>query len=171
MPPPQLLLVRVFHQSNRKPASTAGCFSHQEDTPAAPADHCSPWRSLDYDRKLKTQKRSSCLGRPSEKWWREMTIRAGGPLTWMISVGTGSLLRGKRTGIKKRWQEVENDSVANSTGCCPWGPRFNPQHPNGTLQLLVTLVPGDLTPSSGICRHQACTQCADIYVGKTLIHK
>ena len=31
----------------------------------------------------------------------------------------------------------------------------------------VTLVPGDLTSSSGLCGQQECTQYADIHVGKT----
>lgn len=37
-------------------------------------------------------------------------------------------------------------------------------------QLALTPVPRNLAPSSGLHRHQACTQCTDIEAGKIPIH-
>ena len=39
------------------------------------------------------------------------------------------------------------------------GLRFCCQHPHGSLQLSLTLMPGDLIPSSGLLGHQAGTRC------------
>lgn len=46
-------------------------------------------------------------------------------------------------------------------------PPFNSQHPHGSSAVSVTPVPGDLMPSSGLHRHQTCTQCTNIRAGKT----
>ena len=49
-------------------------------------------------------------------------------------------------------------------------PRFSSQYPHGGSQPSVTLVPGDLTPSSGLHRHQEHTQYTDIDVSKFPTH-
>ena len=37
-------------------------------------------------------------------------------------------------------------------GCSSGGPRFNSQHPHGSSQLTISLIPGDTMPSSGLLR-------------------
>lgn len=56
-----------------------------------------------------------------------------------------------------------NDFVVKTTGCSSGRLRFCCQHPRDRLQLSVTPVPGNLTPSSGSYGHQACIH---IYAGK-----
>ena len=59
-------------------------------------------------------------------------------------------------------------SVVKTTGCSSRRPKFCAQHPHGGPQMLVTPVPEDLIPSSGLCVHQAYTLCRDIHSGNTL---
>ena len=48
------------------------------------------------------------------------------------------------------------------------GPGFEFQHPYGTSQLPLTLVPRDLTPCSGLGGYLACMWCTDIHTSKHL---
>jgi len=43
-------------------------------------------------------------------------------------------------------------SAVKSTGFSPRGPEFDSQHPHSGLELFLTPVPGDPTPSSGCLR-------------------
>lgn len=49
------------------------------------------------------------------------------------------------------------------------GPWLSSQNPNGNLQPPITPTSGNLVPSTGLCGHRACTSCANIHAGKTLI--
>lgn len=51
----------------------------------------------------------------------------------------------------------------------PDDPRWT-QDPQGSSQPFVRPVTGDLKPSSGFQRHQACTCCTDIRIGKIPIN-
>lgn len=46
---------------------------------------------------------------------------------------------------RERWLGAQEHS-----GCSSMGPRFNSQHPHGSLQLSITPVSEDLTPSFGL---------------------
>ena len=76
-------------------------------------------------------------------------------------------------GSKKKGhqEELERDcSVVRCTGCSSRGPRFDSQHPHDGSQPSVTLVPGDLMPSSGI-QGTTCTWYPEIHKGKTTTRK
>lgn len=60
-------------------------------------------------------------------------------------------------------------SAVRSTRCPSTGPLFSSQHPRGSSQPSVSPVPGDLSASSGLHRHQACKLYTDTYTGKTSI--
>lgn len=50
------------------------------------------------------------------------------------------------------------DNSAVKSICCSYrGLRFNSQHPHSASQLSITLIQGDLMPSSDFQEHQACT--------------
>jgi hypothetical protein len=59
--------------------------------------------------------------------------------------------------------------MAKSTGCSGKGSDFDSLHKHGGSQPPVTLVPGDLTSSSGLLGHQACRIYANTIRKKTLI--
>jgi hypothetical protein len=55
-----------------------------------------------------------------------------------------------RIQLKIKWVGrggYRDGSVAKSTDCSSKGPWFNPQHPHGSSQLSVTLVPRDPSPA------------------------
>jgi hypothetical protein len=56
-------------------------------------------------------------------------------------------------------------SEVKSPGCSSKGPRFNSQHPHGSLQISVTPVPGDLTPS------HTCASSQNTSIHKIKINK
>lgn len=58
------------------------------------------------------------------------------------------------------WRDA---SVGNNTHCFSKGPVLNSQHLHGASQLPTAPLPGDLTPSSSLCGHQAHT---DMHSGK-----
>lgn len=60
-------------------------------------------------------------------------------------------------------------SVLKSSGCSS-RPRFNSQHPHGSLQQSITAFPGDLMPSSDHVVHQVCTRYTDLHAGETLMN-
>jgi hypothetical protein len=73
----------------------------------------------------------------------------------------------------KNWtKSLDRYSVAlvKSTWCSFRGPSFHFQHLHGGLQPLVTPVPGDLTPSCILCRHQAFTWYIYRHSGKVLMN-
>lgn len=57
------------------------------------------------------------------------------------------LHRLNQTQVKRETGDWRNGSVVKSTSCSSCGPRFNSQHPNESLQLPITPVPGDLISS------------------------
>lgn len=50
-------------------------------------------------------------------------------------------------------------SAVRSAYCSHRRPRFAYQHTHGSSQASVTLAPGDLTPSSGLCMHMVALKC------------
>lgn len=54
-----------------------------------------------------------------------------------------------------------------STGCSSQGLGLCPQRPRAGSKQPVALVPGDLVPSSDLCRHQGRMLRIDIQAGKT----
>jgi len=69
--------------------------------------------------------------------------------------GVGSITR--PISRKPTWEGGElwtDGSAAKSTVYSSKGPRFTSQHPHSSSQLSVNAVPGDLVPSSGLCKHQ-----------------
>lgn len=57
-----------------------------------------------------------------------------------------------------------------NTRCSSRGLRFCSQHPHGSSELSLILVPGELTPS-GLHRYQAQMQCTYIHASKSLKHR
>ena len=80
------------------------------------------------------------------------------------------ILQYKRALTTQKKTDKRDDSVVGSSDCSSREPKFDPQHPHGSSQQSVTLVPEDPMPSSGFSRHQACTWYTNIHVDKTLIH-
>lgn len=68
---------------------------------------------------------------------------------------------------QRKPRDSRSGPMTESTGCSCRELRFKSQHPHGISQSPVTLVTGNLIPSSGLCGHQACTWCTDLYVDKT----
>lgn len=60
--------------------------------------------------------------------------------------------------------------LLKSTGCSSREPRFDSLHPHRGSQLSVTLVPGNLIPSSELCGHQAGMLYTDVHARQTPIH-
>ena len=52
-------------------------------------------------------------------------------------------------------EKTKNKTKQKSTECFSREPRFSSQHPHGSLQLSVTPVPDDQTPSPDHCGYQA----------------
>jgi hypothetical protein len=59
--------------------------------------------------------------------------------------------------------------VVKSPGCSSREHRFNSQHPHGSSQLLLTLLPEGLILSFSFHGNQECTWCTDIHAGQTTI--
>ena len=64
-------------------------------------------------------------------------------------------INNKQISYKNKARGWRYGSVVKSTCSCR-GPRFGSQNPHSSSQPPVTLVPEDLTPSSGLHRHTAC---------------
>lgn len=63
----------------------------------------------------------------------------------------------QRFSVEKLDKDWKDGSVVNNTGCPSRGLEFNLQHPKGSSQLPIALVPGDLTATQTCVRanHQA----------------
>lgn len=68
-------------------------------------------------------------------------------------------------------QGWKDGSVVKTTGCSYRGLRFGSQHPHNIVQPFIILVPGALTPSSGLLRHQVFMWYTNINAGKTHTNK
>ena len=75
-----------------------------------------------------------------------------------------------KTSLKLVYRVRRGGSVVKGTCYSYKGLGFSSQHPHGGLQPPITLLPGDLTLSSDLCRNQACMWHTDVHVGKTFTH-
>lgn len=66
----------------------------------------------------------------------------------------------------RKWRVWKDDSEVKSSGYSSTGPIFGFEHLQGSLQLCVTPVPEDPTPSSGFHEHQLRKQYKDMHSGK-----
>ena len=60
-----------------------------------------------------------------------------------------------------------DNSAVKSILCSYRELRFNSQHPHSCSQPSVTLIPGDLMPSSVLQEYQVCTWYTYTHIGKT----
>lgn len=74
--------------------------------------------------------------------------------------------RTRNNRILRKWRVWKDDSEVKSSGYSSTGSTFGFQHIQGSLQLCVTPVPEDTTPSSGFHEHQLCKQYKDTHSGK-----
>lgn len=68
----------------------------------------------------------------------------------------------KKETLKNKAEGWRDGPVVRSTYCSCWGPELCSKHPHGGSQPSVAPVPANLTPSSGLCRHQAHMSYTDI---------
>lgn len=83
---------------------------------------------------------------------------------FLVIINTGEYIKYDRLGVG------ETVSVAKSTYYSCRRSRFMSQHPQGSSQPSLTLVPGDSKLSSDLHGQQACTRCTCTHAGMHKVH-